>query len=144
MQASGHRRWFGGLVAAVVTTALFGCAAPTEEDTDDGSAAQTAANAPRKRHLFIIRTKGFIAPITSGTVGSLGGTVADAALSAFSSLTNAQFSEDPKDGSSTSGQYRLWAEVELDVKCVGNAVELELLNPKTDAGFEGPLRARFP
>lgn len=143
MSANARSRSCLNLLAAVLTTAVFGCAAPVEEDVGDGAAAQTQGNAPRQRHLYVVRTKGFIAPITNETLGSLGGRLADAGLFAFSSVTNAQFSEDPRDGSSSSGQYRLWAQVFLDVQCVGTTVQMALTDPNTDAGFEGPLRARF-
>ena len=95
----------------------------------------------RQRHLFVIRTKGFIAPITNETLGSLGGTVADAALYTFSAATNASFSEDPQDGSSTTNQYRLWAQVYLDVQCVGSTTQMQLTDAASDAGYEGPLKA---
>jgi hypothetical protein len=132
-------RTFAALTVLAITT--VGCLAPTGEESDDSQAAVTQA--PQKRHLFVVRTKGFIAPITNATLGSLGGSVADAALYAFSSATNAQFSENPRDGSKTSGDYRLWAQVFLDVKCVGNKVTMELTDADTDAGYEGPLKAGF-
>jgi hypothetical protein len=143
MFTHSHRRTLLKSFAAVAITALLGCAAEASEDVDNDSAAQTANNAPRGRHLYVVRTKGFIAPITNETLGSLGGTFADAAMYAFSSVTNAQFSENPQSGDTTSGQYRLWAQVFLDVQCVGTKVTLQLTDPNTDAGFEGPLRARF-
>lgn len=131
------------LLAAVMITTFLGCAAPSEEQTEDGPAALAGGNAPRQSHLYVIRTKGFIAPITNETLGSLGGRLADAGLYAFSSVTNQQFSENPRDGSSSSGQYRLWAQVFLDIKCAGTTVTMQLTDPATDAGYEGPLRARF-
>jgi hypothetical protein len=135
-------RIFSSILAVTIFgTVIAGCAAPTDEDVGDSNSAVTQA--PRRRHLFVVRTKGFIAPITNATLGTLGGTIADAGMYALSSATNAQFSEDPPDGGRESGQYRLWAQVFLDVQCVGTNVTMKLTDADTDAGYEGPLKAEF-
>jgi hypothetical protein len=124
---------------ALVT--LVGCATSAEEEESTGDAV-TESNAPRRAHLFVIRTKGFIAPITN--VGDVGSVTGNIALKAFAVATNASFSEDPKDGyGPTDTGYRLWAELQLDVRCVGSTVTMTVEKAGTDAGYEGPLKAEF-
>jgi len=105
------------------------------------NATYTGTGMGRQRHLFIIRTKGFIAPITNETLGDLGSRAANAALYTFSIATNANFSENPPNDSRDSGQYRLFAQVYLDVTCNGSSPSMQLTDPDTDAGYEGPLKA---
>jgi hypothetical protein len=125
---------------ALVT--LVACTTSTSEEEASTGDAVTDANAPRRAHLFVIRTKGFIAPISN--IGSVGSTTGDIALAAFARATNEAFSEDPQDGyGPTDRGYRLWAELQLDVRCVGAAVTMSVAKSGTDAGYEGPLKAEF-
>ncbi len=134
----GQRRAFAFLGLFVMT----GCAAAPADGTDQSAEAVT--HAPTRHHLFVVRTKGFIAPISASSEGRLGGDpIANEALHLFAGLTNRQFSENPPDGARTSAQYRLWAQVALDVTCVGPHATMKLSFEDSDAGYEGPLKARF-
>ncbi len=114
---------------------VMACAVPAGEETDEGSAAQTAS-----RHFtFVVHTKGFIAPITD--VGAFDNMFLNPGLHAFAVATNHHFNENPQDGLRTTGQYRLWAQVKLDVTCTGSKVQMKLTDPDTDAGWEGPVQA---
>jgi hypothetical protein len=127
-------------LACLSLSTLIGCATTSAEEEESTADAVTQVDAPRRAHLFVIRTKGFIARITDvGDVGSVAGNIA---LQAFSIATNASFSEDPKDGHGpTDTGYRLWAELQLDVRCVGGTVTMTVDKSGTDAGYEGPLKA---
>ncbi len=131
----------GALTSETTTTLLSDTPVQLVISAQIGDGAFTGGAPPRRSHLFVVRSKGFIAPISNDRIGSVGGTIADAALYAFAKATNLNFSENPTNGSSSSGQFRLWAQVFLDVTCDGSAASLKLTDPDTDAGYEGPLKA---
>ena len=120
---------------------ITGCAAAPADGGDASTEAVTAA--PTRHHLFVVRTKGFIAPIAASREGDLGDPITNGALHVFAGVTNHQFGENPPDGARTSAQYRLWAQVALDVTCVGTHATMKLSFEDSDAGYEGPLKARF-
>jgi len=114
------------------------------------SSPKTAPTTVTQEHDFIVQTKGFIAEIYSDTTGSLTGSflhpaaIKNLALKDLAVVTNAMFSEDPADGTQASGHYRLWAQMGLHVKCVGNSVSsMRMTDHQTDAGYEGPFKAGF-
>ena len=68
----------------------------------------------------------------------LGQTRTDAYL--YMLLTDKMFSEDPPNGERSSGSFRLWSEVVVDVTCQGNKVtDATFKGPATAFGKEGPL-----
>jgi len=114
------------------------------------SSPKTAPTPVTQEHDFTVQTKGFIAEIFQETTGSLPGSflypaaIKNLALKDLAVATNAMFSEDPSDGTQASGHYRLWAQMGLHVKCVGNSVSsMRMTDHQTDAGYEGPLKAGF-
>ena len=142
MNAQSHL----GFLALALGLGVMACSVATE-NTDSSQGAATTG--PEHHHTFVVQTKGFIAPITGDTLGSLPGSfltpgfVKNAALYAFSAATNLTFSENPPDGTQESGQYRLWAQVHVDVRCTGSSIVLTVPETHTDAGYEGPLRAGY-
>jgi hypothetical protein len=127
---------------------LTGCVegAETEDTTDETEAVDEAEAAlpPRRATTFIVESKSFIAPIPANMIGSFGNFFQDTALQAFAATTNAGFSENPTTGAKSAKQFRVWGHVELDVVCNGSTVQsIQLLNPATDVGFEGPLKGEI-
>jgi hypothetical protein len=122
---------------------LLAACASGADDTGSGEASGLTEGS-QHRHVFVLQAKGFLAPISQDTIGQIGDPLQNVELHFLADVTNAAFSENPKDGESGSGQYRLWAQLNVNVTCDGaNIAQVALTDPRTDAGYDGPYKGDY-
>lgn len=112
----------------------------TFDDLDEGQASDEAEAVTPHTDTFIIESKLYIAPIATNMIGSIG-IFQDGALALLASTVDLMMHENPLTGAKSEAQFRVWAHLKVRVKCLGTSVQdLTLLDPQTDAGFEGILK----
>jgi hypothetical protein len=131
------------LSTALFTVFVAGCVGSHEAATTEDQDVEDAAALVTRTSTFTLQAKSFIAPIADNMVGSFGSLVDDD-LFALAGATNLAFSENPPDGAQSSGQFRVWANVKVEVTCSGNSVtSTRIVDHRTDVGFEGPLKGEL-
>jgi len=131
---SPPHRSLATFAVACFAAATSACSSAPADD------AGTSADAVVVSNSILVQAKSYIAWVNPNDPPPAGGS--SFAYNALVTATNAQFNENPPDGSPGSGGYRLFGTFRFDVRCDNSRMigDYQIHDIGVDAGWEGPVQ----